>query len=217
MLLARALKLGPLSEWPPCLRLCGQMPESVVTRSGLAQGPGWNKRCREPNRISRHQIPDSEDDDLESGRQMAQFALVGQQWTEEGNNPLEQFVHKQHGMFRAVLRAQMQWEEEQSLLFPIRPRKVLREDYRGHQLQPPRPRAQRTTLPAMGALSRDWKWGHDFLPAMVAWLQELEWLPADDTLPQGHEHVSFMELALDAGRPLPPTPQSRFVGTEVSL
>ena len=23
MLLARALKLGPLSEWPPCLRLCG--------------------------------------------------------------------------------------------------------------------------------------------------------------------------------------------------
>ena len=73
----------------------------------------------------------------------------------------------------------------------------------------------------MGVLSRDWKWGNDFLPAMVAWLQDLEWLPADDTLPQGHGHVSFMELALDfkthAGRPLPPTPQSRFTGTELSL
>ena len=60
----------------------------------------------------------------------------------------------------------------------------------------------------MGALSRDWKWGTDFLPAMVAWLQDLEWVPADDTLPRGHGHVSFMELTLDfethAGRPLPP-------------
>ena len=94
-----------------------------------------------------------------------------------------------------------------------------REEYPWYQLQPPRPRAQRTSLPAMGALSRDWKWGTDFLPAMVAWLQDLEWLPADDTLPQGHGHVSFMELALDfethAGRPLPPTPQSRFTGTEL--
>ena len=56
---------------------------------------------------------------------------------------------------------------------------------------------------------------------MVAWLQDLEWPPADDTLPQGHGHVSFMELALDfethVGRPLPPTPQPRFTGTELSL
>ena len=79
----------------------------------------------------------------------------------------------------------------------------------------PQTRAQRTSLPAM------WKWGTNFLPAMVAWLQDLELLPADDTLPHGHGHVSFMELALDlkthAGRPLPPTPQSRFTGTELSL
>ena len=56
---------------------------------------------------------------------------------------------------------------------------------------------------------------------MVAWLQHPGWLPADGTPPQGHGHVSFMELALDfethAGRPLPPTPQSRFAGTELSL
>ena len=73
----------------------------------------------------------------------------------------------------------------------------------------------------MVAPSRDWKWGNDFLPAMVAWLQNLEWLLADDPLLQRHGHVSFMELALDfemhAGRPLPPIPQSTFPGPELSL
>ena len=115
----------------------------------------------------------------------------------------------------------MQREEEQNLLFPIQTRQVPREEYPWYQLQPPGPRAQRTSLPAMGALSRGWKWGTAFLPAMVAWLQDLEWLPADDTLPQGQGFVSFMELALDfethAGRPLSPTPRSRFTGTELSL
>ena len=71
----------------------------------------------------------------------------------------------------------------------------------------------------MGALPRDWKWGKDFLPALLKWLHELQWLTTDDTLPQGHRQVSFMELALDfeshAGRPLPPTPHSTFVGTEI--
>ena len=38
MLLARALKLGALSEWPPCLRFCGLLPEAVVKRSALARG-----------------------------------------------------------------------------------------------------------------------------------------------------------------------------------
>ena len=129
MLLARALALGPLSEWPLCLRLCWLLPESVVARSGLAQGLGWKKRCRELDRISRHQIPDSEDEDLESGRQRDELALAGHQWAEEGNNPLEQFVHKLHGMFRTVLRARMQREEEHNLLFPIQSRKVPREEY----------------------------------------------------------------------------------------
>ena len=78
MLLARALKPGPLSEWPPCLRLCGLLPESVVARSGLEEGPGWKKRCMELNIISRHQIPDSEDEDLESGRQRDELTVAGQ-------------------------------------------------------------------------------------------------------------------------------------------
>ena len=56
---------------------------------------------------------------MESGRQRDVLALAGHQWVEEGNNPLEQFIHKLHGMFRMVLRARMHREEEQSLLFPI--------------------------------------------------------------------------------------------------
>ena len=56
---------------------------------------------------------------------------------------------------------------------------------------------------------------------MLSWLRELHWLPADDDAPVGHGQVSFMELALDfeshAGRPVPPTPQARFTGSEMSL
>ena len=55
---------------------------------------------------------------------------------------------------------------------------------------------------------------------MLSWLRELHWLPADDAL-VGHRQVSFMELALDfkshALQPLPPTPQSCFTGSEMSL
>ena len=73
----------------------------------------------------------------------------------------------------------------------------------------------------MGTLPRDWKWVVDFLPAMLKWLQELQCLSTDDTLPQGYRQVSFMELTLDfeyhAGTPLPPTPQSKFMGTKMSL
>ena len=68
---------------------------------------------------------------------------------------------------------------------------------------------------------RDWKLGPDFLPAMLRWLSELQWLPRDDSLPEAHRQVSFLELALDfesyTGRPLPPTPQTRFAGGEMSL
>ena len=73
----------------------------------------------------------------------------------------------------------------------------------------------------MGQLPRDWKWGPDFQPAVLRWLSELQWLPRDDSLPEAHRQVSFLELALDfesyTGRPLPPTPQTRFKGGEMSL
>ena len=62
-----ALQLGSLTEWPPCLRLCGLMLESVVIRSWLAQGPGWKKRHRELNKISRHRVPGPGEDYHEAG------------------------------------------------------------------------------------------------------------------------------------------------------
>ena len=59
---------------------------------------------------------------------------------------------------------------------------------------------------------------------MLRWHAELEWLkipPAHERIPRAHWQVSFMELALDfeafAGRPLPPAPQSKYLGGDLSL
>ena len=51
--------------------------------------------------------------------------------------------------------------------------------------------------PELEQLPRDRKWGPDFLPAMLSWLSELQWLPQDDSLLEAHRQVSFLELALD--------------------
>ena len=58
-------------------------------------------------------------------------------------------------------------------IFPVPVRKVQQESYPWYQLRPTSPKARQTVLPAMGALPREWKWGADFLPAMLKWLQEL--------------------------------------------
>ena len=221
MLLAQALKLGVLSEWPPCLRFCGLLLEAVVKRSALARRPGWKKRCKELNRVSRHLVRGPGEDPTEACRQRAEPALLGHQWAHDDQNPLEQFMHQLHRMFLAIPRAKMQQEEEACLLFPVEQRKVPQECYPWHQLQPPYPTPCPTDLPELGQLPRDWKWGPDFLPAMLCWLSELQWLLRDDSLPETHRQVSFLGLALDfeshAGRPLQPTPQTQFVGREMSL
>ena len=222
MLMARALKLGALSEWPPCLRICGLMPESVVQRSGLARGPGWKKTCKELHRVSRHWMPGPGEDWLTACRQRSELARAGQEWAEEDINPLEEFMHQLHTMFVGILHARKQKEEATGpLLFPEATRKLPTEEYPWYQLQLPQAGETSADIPEMGALPRDWKWGPDFLPALMRWLHELRWLRPDVTLPVGHRQVSFMELALDfeshAGRPLPPTPQSRFAGTTLSL
>ena len=83
MLLARALKLGALSNWPPCQRLCGLLSEEVVKRSGVARGPGWKKRCKELNRVSRHWVPGPDEDPDEASRQREELALAGHQWAHD--------------------------------------------------------------------------------------------------------------------------------------
>ena len=51
MLLAKALKLGSLRDWPPCIRLCGIIPGSVVQASGIGEGERWRKRCMDLGRV----------------------------------------------------------------------------------------------------------------------------------------------------------------------
>ena len=115
----------------------------------------------------------------------------------------------------------MKKEEEVGLLFPAARKRVQPDCYPWHQLQLPRPQQQPTKVPEPGPLPREWRWGRDFPPAILSWPRELHWLPTDDDAPVGHGQVSLMELALDfeshAGRPLPPTPQLRFTGSEMSL
>ena len=94
MMLAKAIKLGALSVWPPCVRLCGLMPESVVKRSGMARGAGWKKRCRELNQVTCYWEPNPQE-----ARDNTEVALMGHPWAEDDGNPLEQFVHKLQGMF----------------------------------------------------------------------------------------------------------------------
>ena len=76
----------------------------------------------------------------------------------------------------------------------------------------------------LGPLPREWRWGPDLLPVVLSWLLELQWLdlpPAEERHPKAHWQVSFMELAIDfeayASRQLPPAPQSRFQGGDMSL
>ena len=52
------------------------------------------------------------------------MALMGHQWAEDDENPLEQFVHKLRGMFLAVLQAKKEKEHEAGLLFLVERRKA---------------------------------------------------------------------------------------------
>ena len=54
MLLAKALKPGSLRDWPPCIRLCGIIPDSVVRANGIGEGERWRKRCMDLGRVPRH-------------------------------------------------------------------------------------------------------------------------------------------------------------------
>ena len=187
--------------------------------SALARGLGWKKHCKELNRVSRHWVPRPGEDLTEACRQRAELALAGHQWAHDDQNPLEQFVHQPHRMFLVVLRARMQREEEDCLLFPVEQRKAPHECYPWHQLQRSYPKPCPTNLLELGQLPREWKWGPDFPPIICCWLSELQWLPRDDSPPETHRQVSFLEFVQDLEshprRPLPPTPHTTFVETSL--
>ena len=54
MLVAKAVRIGSLSEWPACLKLCGILPYKTVRVSGIGEDARWRKRCLELGRVPRH-------------------------------------------------------------------------------------------------------------------------------------------------------------------
>ena len=53
MLLAKGLRPGSLRDWPPCLRLCGIVPNKAVRTGGMDQDSRWRRRCDDLYRIPR--------------------------------------------------------------------------------------------------------------------------------------------------------------------
>ena len=94
MLLAEALKLAALSDWPPCLRLCGVPPELAAAHNGLMWGPGWKKRCKELHRVCWHWVPGPGEEWEEGCCQSIELALAGQQWADDDSGLLERLVDK---------------------------------------------------------------------------------------------------------------------------
>ena len=46
---------------PPCVQLCGLIPESVVKRSGMVRGARWKKQCRQLNGVPRYWEPNPQE------------------------------------------------------------------------------------------------------------------------------------------------------------
>ena len=65
----------------------------------------------------------------QEARDNTELALIRHQWAEDDEKPLEQFVHKLHGMFLAVLQAKKEKEDEAGLLFPVERRKTQHDRY----------------------------------------------------------------------------------------
>ena len=206
MLLAKAPKLGSLREWPPCIRLCGIIPDSVVRASSIGEGERWRKRCMDLGKVPRQWLQRPVKDVEDRLRQVDRLAEAGATWAAQDTHPWQLFAMKLHEMFLSVLRERKGADNEAGSLFPT--------SRKGYQRSPP----------VLGAVPREWRWGPDLLPMVIRWTTELQWLkmpPPERRRPQVHWQVSYMELALDfeayAGRQLPPAPQSGFVGGEMPL
>ena len=224
MLLANGLRLGSLRDWPPCLRLCGIMPDKAVRTIGMDQDSRWRKRCDDLYGVPRSWLFLPEEELEPKRKELQQLAEAGRQWAAGDKDPWEIFVTNLHGMSLAVVRARKRKEDESGLLFPVSALHEKRDTYPWHQLQLPRPHRIPPEILVIGQRPREWKWGPNLLPMVLRWHVALEWLkmpPAHKCVPRAHWQVSFMELALDfeafAGQLLPPAPRSKYVGGDVSL
>ena len=120
----------------------------------------------------------------------------------------------------------MREDEEMNVLFLVEPRRAQHVEYPWHQLQPPQARElsesrKAQALPEMGALPTSWKWGKDFLPALLKWLQELRSFTCRKTPPLEifawlANSLAICEIPVDSWIPRPLVeflgPVSKLVG-----
>ena len=108
MLLAKALRIGSLSDWPACLKLCGILPDKLVRESGMGEDARLRKKCLELGRVPRHRCQRPLEDVEDQLREVGQLVEAGVKWAEQDTHPWELFIH----VFLWVLKARKQKEDE---------------------------------------------------------------------------------------------------------
>ena len=87
MLVAKVLKLDSLREWPPCIRLCGMIPDSVVLASCIGEGERWRKRCMDLGRVPRHWLQRPLEDVEDRLREVDRLVEAGAAWAAQDDHP----------------------------------------------------------------------------------------------------------------------------------
>ena len=174
-LLAKALKLGSLCGWPPCIRLCGIIPDSVGLPSGIGEGERWRKRFMDRGRVPRHWLQRPLEDVEDRLREVDCLAEAGATWAAQDTHPWQLFAMKLHEMFLGVLRECKGANDEAGSIVPTNHRKEPRNTYPWHLLQLPQPQGAPTPPPVFRAMPREWRWGPDLLPMVIRWTTELRW------------------------------------------
>ena len=131
LLLAKALKLDSLRDWPPCIRLYGIIPDGVVRASGIGEGERWRKRCMDLGRVST-QLQRPLEDVKDRLREVDRLAEAGAKWVAQDTHPWQLFAMKLHEMFLSVLLECKGAEDEAGSLFPTDHRQEPRNTYPWH-------------------------------------------------------------------------------------
>ena len=137
-------------EWPPCIRLCGIIPDSVVLASGIGEGERWRKRCMDLGRVPRHWLQRPLEDVEDRLREVDRLAEAGAAWAAQDTHPWQLFAMKLHEMFLGVLRDRKGADDKAGSLFPTSHRKEPRNTYPSHLLQLPQPQGVPTPPPRTG-------------------------------------------------------------------